>query len=230
MLPTQTGDQLAIAVVVLDLLDRLHLGPADRPRRRGRRARRGRGHLLPAARTWPPTRPRSWPSGSPTPTRCCGAAPCSLRAPPGGSPSRSDARPAARPWPPTPSTCCPCSSGPRRPTCSPTRSPTAAPSGARRCSCSTTGHRPRRVTETRDRLSRRRGRPASAWRRSPPRPPATWRATPRCSPPAPTPRRTSSSGPRGMSSPCRPKAEPRRSSRRCWPTPASPSRSSSRSR
>lgn len=31
MLPTQTGDQLAIAVVVLDLLDRLHLGPATDP-------------------------------------------------------------------------------------------------------------------------------------------------------------------------------------------------------
>jgi hypothetical protein len=31
MLPTQTGDQLAIAVVVLDLLDRLHLGPRTDP-------------------------------------------------------------------------------------------------------------------------------------------------------------------------------------------------------
>ena len=31
MLPTQTGDQLAIAVVVLDLLDRLHLGPQTHP-------------------------------------------------------------------------------------------------------------------------------------------------------------------------------------------------------
>jgi hypothetical protein len=31
MLPTQTGDHLAIAVVVLDLLDRLHLGPPTDP-------------------------------------------------------------------------------------------------------------------------------------------------------------------------------------------------------
>ncbi len=31
VLPTQTGDQLAIAVVVLDLLDRVHLGPPTRP-------------------------------------------------------------------------------------------------------------------------------------------------------------------------------------------------------
>ncbi len=31
LLPTQTGDQLAIAVVVLDLLDRLHLGPETDP-------------------------------------------------------------------------------------------------------------------------------------------------------------------------------------------------------
>jgi hypothetical protein len=31
VLPTQTGDQLAIAVVVLDLLDRLHLGPPTDP-------------------------------------------------------------------------------------------------------------------------------------------------------------------------------------------------------
>ena len=31
MLPTQTGDQLATAVVVLDLLDRLHLGPQTDP-------------------------------------------------------------------------------------------------------------------------------------------------------------------------------------------------------
>lgn len=31
LLPTQTGDQLATAVVVLDLLDRLHLGPATDP-------------------------------------------------------------------------------------------------------------------------------------------------------------------------------------------------------
>ena len=31
LLPTQTGDQLAIAVVVLDLLDRVHLGPQTDP-------------------------------------------------------------------------------------------------------------------------------------------------------------------------------------------------------
>ena len=31
LLPTQTGDQLAIAVTVLDLLDRVHLGPATDP-------------------------------------------------------------------------------------------------------------------------------------------------------------------------------------------------------
>jgi hypothetical protein len=31
ILPTQTGDQLAIAVVMLDLLDRLHLGPRTNP-------------------------------------------------------------------------------------------------------------------------------------------------------------------------------------------------------
>jgi hypothetical protein len=31
VLPTQTGDQLAIAVVVLDLLDRVHLGPQTAP-------------------------------------------------------------------------------------------------------------------------------------------------------------------------------------------------------
>lgn len=31
LLPTQTGDQLAIAVAVLDLLDRLHLGPETKP-------------------------------------------------------------------------------------------------------------------------------------------------------------------------------------------------------
>ena len=31
LLPTQTGDQLAVAVVVLDLLDRLHLGPQTDP-------------------------------------------------------------------------------------------------------------------------------------------------------------------------------------------------------
>lgn len=31
LLPTQTGDQLAVAVVVLDLLDRVHLGPATDP-------------------------------------------------------------------------------------------------------------------------------------------------------------------------------------------------------
>jgi hypothetical protein len=31
LLPTQTGDQLAIAVVVLDLLDRVHLGPETNP-------------------------------------------------------------------------------------------------------------------------------------------------------------------------------------------------------
>ena len=31
MLPTETGDQLAIAVVVLDLLDRVHLGPQTDP-------------------------------------------------------------------------------------------------------------------------------------------------------------------------------------------------------
>jgi hypothetical protein len=31
VLPTQTGDQLAVAVVVLDLLDRVHLGPQTDP-------------------------------------------------------------------------------------------------------------------------------------------------------------------------------------------------------
>src|ERR1700710_848136 len=31
LLPTETGDQLAIAVVVLDLLDRVHLGPQTDP-------------------------------------------------------------------------------------------------------------------------------------------------------------------------------------------------------
>jgi hypothetical protein len=33
LLPTQTGDQLAIAVVVLDLLDRVHLGPTTDPQK-----------------------------------------------------------------------------------------------------------------------------------------------------------------------------------------------------
>ena len=110
--------------------------------------------------TWPSTRPRSWRSASPTPTRCSGAAPCSPPAPAAGSRSRSAVPPAARRSRRTPSTSCPSSRRPRRATSSPTRSPTAARSAAARpwC-CSTTGPPTPTAREHRGRLAAR-GRPA----------------------------------------------------------------------
>ena len=98
------------------------------------------------------------------------------------------------------------------------------------------------VRETRDLLAATAQRArACASRRSPRRPTATWPATRRCSPRGCTPRRTSSSastpehghvaGPAaGTLAPWQPKVAPRPSWRPCWPTPASRSRSSSRSR
>ena len=107
LLPTVTGDQLATAVVMLDYLDQVGLGPARRRRGGGRRPRRGGDRLLARTATWRSTRPRCWPSRWPTPRRWSGAARCSPPGRPAGSPSRSGAPAAAPRWPATPSTCCP---------------------------------------------------------------------------------------------------------------------------
>ena len=105
-LPTVTRDQLATAVVMLEYLDQVGLGPRADPER-GRRAP-STTSPSPARRTAtsPSTPPRCWRSRSPTPTRSSGAARRSPPAPPAGSPSRSAAPPAGPRSPATPSTCC----------------------------------------------------------------------------------------------------------------------------
>ena len=80
--------------------------PAGRPRAGRRGARRGRDRRARRTATSPSTRPRSWRSRWPTPTRWCGAGRCWPRGPPAGSPSRSAGPAAARRSPATPSTCC----------------------------------------------------------------------------------------------------------------------------
>ena len=105
VLPCASGDQLATAVVMLQLLDRLDLGP-DTRRGVGRAGARRRGDRLLAA-----PRPRREPRqdagdrAGRRDARSSGAGRCSPPAPPAGSRSRC-AGPAAAPrWPATPSTC-----------------------------------------------------------------------------------------------------------------------------
>ena len=133
VLPTVTGDQLATAVVVLDYLAHVHLGPradaesvADVPRPRRRRTARRTA----TSRSIPP---RCWRSRWPTRTRSSGAAPSSRPALPVGWPSRCAAPAAAPRSPVMPSTCSPSSWPPGRTTCSPTRSPTSPATCGRCC-------------------------------------------------------------------------------------------------
>ena len=139
MLPTQTGDQLAVAVVVLDLLDRVHLGPQTDPNVIADALDEVAVTLRPAPRH------RGEPGQDPghrhrrLQPAASGAAPCWPPAPAAGSPSRCAGPPAGPPSPRTPSTCCPSSRRRPRPTCSPTRSPTVASSAGRRWCSSTTG-------------------------------------------------------------------------------------------
>ena len=137
--PTQTDDTLAVAVVMLQALHHLGVGPevdadevarvlddvaiACSPRPRHRR-QPGQG---PRARARRLAR------------RSSGAARCSPPARPAGSPRRSGVPPDGRRWPPTPTTCCRCSRRHAPATCSPTRSPTTerarrspGPAGPRR--------------------------------------------------------------------------------------------------
>ena len=104
-LPTVTRDQLATAVVMLEYLDQVDLGPRADPERSPRRSTTWRS---PARRTATSrsTPPRCWRSRWPTPTRSSGAARCWPPAPPAGSPSPSAGPAAARRSPATPSTCC----------------------------------------------------------------------------------------------------------------------------
>ena len=112
--PRSSGDQLATAVVMLEFLDRVDLGPDVRPRG-GRRGARRRGDRLLAV-----PRPRGQP-GQDARDRArrrhpaaSGAARCSPPAPAAGSPSRSGGPAAARRSPATPSTCCRCIAPRRR--------------------------------------------------------------------------------------------------------------------
>ena len=106
IVPTVTRDQLATAVVLLEYLDQVGLGPradhgdvAERPRRRRRR-------LLAPSR--PRRQPRQDAGHRPgrTPTPSSGAGRRSRPAPRGGSPRPSGARRVGPRSPVTPSTCC----------------------------------------------------------------------------------------------------------------------------
>ena len=194
LLPTQTGDQLAIAVVVLDLLDRVHLGPQTDPEV----VADALDEVAVVVR--PAPGPRGEPGQDPGHRHrrlqpdASGAAPCSLPVRAAGSPSRSGGPPAAPHWPRTPSTCCPCS---RRPPPADVFADPFADGGVERRPALVLlddGSSDPAVARPGTGSRRPPGSTASGWRRSPRRPTATSRATRRCSPPAPTPRRTCRSG------------------------------------
>ncbi len=153
LLPTVTGDQLATAVVMLDLLDRLGLGPDTDADVVATALDDVAISCSPAPRPRGQPRRSSWPAASPRPVRCCGVAPCSPRGRRAGSPSRC-VEPAAGPRsPPTPSTCCRCSRPPRSRTCSPTRSQTVTASLRPSLVVLDDGSVDPVVLETRDRLA-----------------------------------------------------------------------------
>ena len=154
MLPTVTGDQLATAVVMLDYLDRVDLGPRTDPEEVAEA-------LDDVAIACSPHRDLAVNPAKMLAIALADANPLvwggsvlAARAARRVAESRAPGqRPHAR-SPATPSTCCRCSRRPGRATSSTTRSPTATPppTGGRCCWCSTTAPRTRSVREQRGRL------------------------------------------------------------------------------